>query len=192
MRAWQHRQAISPASRRIDPTEGRGPGEGRSPGEAPGTPPRTRGRVSRLRYLRGGVLHQGLARDGLTMRQAGTAENYRRRGDLAIGEPGAVKLKDLTAWQVRKALAELPTLSLRPPVLSARLARSLARGEQLRWQPVVDRRGRGPTITRVPCPAAALSANLTPRGQGPGTATSPGRSARRPTRKERRPCLTSE
>jgi hypothetical protein len=155
---------------------------------------RTRGRVSRLRYLRGGVLHQGLARDRLTMRQAGTAENYRRRGDLAIGEPGAVKLKDLTAWQVRKALAELPTLSLRPPVLSARLARSLARGEQLRWQPVVDGRGRGPTITYGPSPAAALSANLNDPGRSGalGRATSPGRSARRPTRKERRPCLTSE
>jgi hypothetical protein len=59
------------------------------------------------------------------------------------GKLGAVKLKDLTARQARKALAELPARSLRPPVLSTRLRRSLARGEQLHWQPVVDRRGRG-------------------------------------------------
>ena len=43
---------------------------------------------------------------------------------------GAVKLKDLTARQVQKALAELsaslPACSLWPPVLSTRLTRSLA------------------------------------------------------------------
>jgi hypothetical protein len=64
----------------------------------------------------------------------------------AIGEPGAVKLKDVTARQVHKALAELPASlparSLRPPVLTARLTRSLAHGEQLHWQPAADRRGR--------------------------------------------------
>ncbi len=85
--------------------------------------------------------------DGLTTRQASTVENYRRLADHAIGKLGAVKLKDLTAWQVQKALAELSaslsTRSLRPPLLSARLTRSLAHGEQLHWQPVVDRRGRG-------------------------------------------------
>jgi hypothetical protein len=35
--------------------------------------------------------------DGLTTRQGGTVENYRRLADHAIGKPGAVKLKDLTA-----------------------------------------------------------------------------------------------
>jgi hypothetical protein len=50
---------------------------------------------------------------------------------------GAVKLKDLTARQVQKALAELSACSLWPPVLSTRLTRSLAHGEQLHWQPVL-------------------------------------------------------
>jgi len=49
--------------------------------------------------------------------------------------------------QVQKALAELsaspPARSLRAPVLSTRLTRSLAHGEQLHWQPVADRGGRG-------------------------------------------------
>jgi hypothetical protein len=75
--------------------------------------------------------------DGLTTRQASTVENYRRRADHAIGKLSAVKLKDLTAWQVQKALAEmsasLSIRSLRPPLLSTRLTRSLAHGEQLRW-----------------------------------------------------------
>jgi hypothetical protein len=48
---------------------------------------------------------------------------------------GEAKLKDLTARQVQKALAELSaslsTCSLRPPLLSTRLTRSLAAGEQL-------------------------------------------------------------
>ena len=84
--------------------------------------------------------------DGPTTRQASTVESYQRLAGHAIGEPGAVKLKDLTARQVHKALAELPALlparSLRPPVLTARLTRSLAHGEQLHWQPAADRRGR--------------------------------------------------
>jgi hypothetical protein len=71
--------------------------------------------------------------DGPTTRQACTVESYRRLAGHAIGEPGAVKLKDLPARQVRKALAELPASlpasSLRPPVLIARLTRSLAHGE---------------------------------------------------------------
>ena len=46
--------------------------------------------------------------DGLTTRQAATVENYQRLADHAIGKLGAVKLKDLTARQARKALAELP------------------------------------------------------------------------------------
>jgi hypothetical protein len=48
------------------------------------------------------------------------------------GKLGAVKLKDLRARQVQKALAELPAslsaCSLRPPLLSTRLIRSLAHG----------------------------------------------------------------
>ena len=48
-----------------------------------------------------------------------------RLADHAIGQLGAVKLKDLTARQVQKALAELSasrsTRSLRPPLLSIRL-----------------------------------------------------------------------
>jgi hypothetical protein len=60
--------------------------------------------------------------DGPTTRQAGTVESYRRLAGHAIGEPGTVKLKDLTARQVHKALAELPASlparSLRPPVLT--------------------------------------------------------------------------
>jgi|HubBroStandDraft_3_1064219.scaffolds.fasta_scaffold136009_2 hypothetical protein len=84
--------------------------------------------------------------DGPTTRQASTVESYRRLAGHAIGEPGAVKLKDLTARQVHKALGELPASlparSLRPPVLTARLTRSLAHGEQLHWQPAADRRRR--------------------------------------------------
>lgn len=45
--------------------------------------------------------------DGLVTQQASTAENYRRLADHVIGKLGAVKLKDLTARQVQKALAEL-------------------------------------------------------------------------------------
>ena len=96
-------------------------------------PPRTRGRASRLRYLPGGVLQQGLAR----RRTHDAAGQHRRElprlADHAIGKLGAVKLKDLTARQVQKALAELSaslsTRSLRPPLLSTRLTRSLAHGE---------------------------------------------------------------
>ena len=54
---------------------------------------------------------------------------------MTPAKPGAVKLKDLTARQVQKALAELsaslPARPLPPPVLSTRVTRSLARGEQL-------------------------------------------------------------
>jgi hypothetical protein len=69
--------------------------------------------------------------DGLTTRQASTVENYRRLADHAIGKLGAIKLKDLMARQVQKALAELSaSLSTRcgPPLLSTRLTRSLAHG----------------------------------------------------------------
>jgi hypothetical protein len=59
--------------------------------------------------------------DRPTPRQASTAGNHRRRAGHAIGKPGAVKVKYLTARQVQQALAELPARSLRPPVLSARL-----------------------------------------------------------------------
>jgi hypothetical protein len=45
--------------------------------------------------------------DGLITQQAATTENYRRLADHAIGKLGAVKLKDLTARQVQKALADL-------------------------------------------------------------------------------------
>jgi hypothetical protein len=68
--------------------------------------------------------------DGLTTRRASTVENYRRLADHAIGKLGAVKLKDLTARQVQKALAELSASlsarSLRPPLLSTRLTRDRA------------------------------------------------------------------
>ena len=63
--------------------------------------------------------------DGPTTRQASTVESYRRLAGHVVGEPGAVKLKDLTARQVQKALAELlaslSARSLRPPLLSTRL-----------------------------------------------------------------------
>jgi hypothetical protein len=55
----------------------------------------------------------GLARRRTTTRQASTVGNYRRLADHAIGKLGAVKLKDLTARQVQKALAEL-SASLSP------------------------------------------------------------------------------
>jgi integrase len=45
--------------------------------------------------------------DGLTTQQASTADNYRRLASHATAKLGAVKLKDLTARQVQKALAEL-------------------------------------------------------------------------------------
>jgi len=120
----------------------------------------------------------------------------RRLADRAIGKLGAVKLNDLTARQARKALAglstSLPARSLRPPLLSTRLTRSLAHGEQLHWQPVVDRRGRGLDHARA-LPAAVLSANLNDSVRsGPGRAIGPSRSPGRSTRKERHPCLTSE
>jgi hypothetical protein len=44
--------------------------------------------------------------DGLTTRQVSTVENYRRLADHAIGKLGAVKLKDLTARQLQRALAD--------------------------------------------------------------------------------------
>src|ERR1017187_8858522 len=103
----------------------------------------------------------------------------------------------MTARQVQKALAELSASlsarSLRPPLLSTRFTRSLAHGEQLDWQPVVDRRGRG-LKSRV-ClarPPPFLRARMVPRGQGLDSATSPSRAPRRWARKERLPCLTSE
>jgi hypothetical protein len=46
--------------------------------------------------------------------QASTVENYRRLSDHAIGKLGAVKLKDLTARQVQKALAIAGSRSLSP------------------------------------------------------------------------------
>jgi MmyB-like transcription regulator ligand binding domain len=42
-----------------------------------------------------------------------------------------------------KALAQLSTRSLLPPLLSTRPTRSLAHGKQLHWQSAVDRRGSG-------------------------------------------------
>ena len=43
--------------------------------------------------------------DGLTTLQPNTLDNYRRLASHVIGKLGAVKLKDLTARQVQKALA---------------------------------------------------------------------------------------
>ena len=146
MRAWQHHQAISPASRRIRQIV-RG-----------GTKAEVREKLQALhRELEAGLGVSATCTvascirdwldDGPTTRHASTVENYRRLADHAIGKPGAVKLKDLTARQVQKAQAELSaslsTRSLRPLLLSIRLTRSLAHGERLLWQPVVDRRGRG-------------------------------------------------
>jgi hypothetical protein len=69
---------------------------------------------------------------GPATRRASTVGNYRRVAGHAIGKLGVVKVEDLTARQVQKALAELPASlsarSLRPPLLGARLAGSLARG----------------------------------------------------------------
>jgi hypothetical protein len=41
--------------------------------------------------------------DGIRSRQARTVENYPRLASQAVAKLGAVKLKDLTARQVRKA-----------------------------------------------------------------------------------------
>jgi len=124
----------------------------------------------------------------------------RRRTHDAAGQhrrelPGAVKLKDLTARQVQKALAELsaslPTRSLRRPLLSARLTRSLAHGEQLHWQPVVDRRGRG-LRSRV-CfarPQPCLPAECFRQVRGP--AEPPARAALRGGRRERTAPMPNE
>jgi len=144
MRAWQHYQAISPASRRIrQKVRGRTKAEVREKLPALHRELGAGLRVSAT-YTVASCSRDWLD-DGPTTRQASTVENYRRLADHAIGKPGAVKLKDLTARQVQKALAELSaslsTRSLRPPLLSTRLTRSLAHGEQLHWQPVVDRRG---------------------------------------------------
>ena len=148
MEAWQHHQAIPPATRRV-----RQKARGWANSEV-------REKLQALRLHR--ELEAGLGLpatntvascirdwldDGLTTRQASTVENYRRLADHAIGKLGAVKLNDLTARQVQKALAELSASlsarSLRPPLPGTGLTRSLAHGEQLHWQPVVDRRGRG-------------------------------------------------
>jgi len=142
MRAWQHYQAISPASRRIrQKVRGRTKAEVREKLPALHRELGAGLRVSAT-YTVASCSRDWLD-DGPTTRQASTVENYRRLADHAIGKPGAVKLKDLPARQAQKALAELPARSLRPPLLSTRLTRSLAHGEQLHWQPVVDRRGRG-------------------------------------------------
>jgi hypothetical protein len=147
MRAWQHHQAISPASRRIrQKVRGRTKAEVREKLQALHRELEAGLRVSAT-YTVASCIRDWLDDDGLTTRQASTVENYRRLADHAIGKLGAVKLKNLTARQVQRALAELSaslsTRSLRPPLLSTRLTRSLAHGEQLHWQPVVDRRGRG-------------------------------------------------
>ena len=146
MRAWQHHQAISPASRRIrQKVRGRTKAEVREKLQALHRELEAGLRVSAT-YTVASCIRDWLD-DGPTTRQASTVESYRRLADHAIGKLGAVKLKDLTARQVQKALAELAaslsTRSLRPPLLSTRLIRSLAHGEQLHWQPVADRRGRG-------------------------------------------------
>jgi hypothetical protein len=146
MRAWQRHQAISPASRRI-----RRKVRGRTRAEV-------REKLQALHRELGAGLGVCAActvascfrdwlDDGPATRPASAVESYRRLAGHGIGKLGAVKLKDLTARQVHKALAELSaSLSirpLRPPLLSTRLTRSPAHGEQLHWQPVADRRSRG-------------------------------------------------
>jgi hypothetical protein len=145
MRACQHR-AISPAGRRI-----RQKVWGRTKAEV---------REKRQTLHRGLEAGLGVSAtctvvscirdwpgDGPTARQASTAGNYRRLAGHAIGKPGAVKRRDLTARQVQEALAELPASpparSPRPAVPGTRLVRSPGYGERLRWQPVAARRGRG-------------------------------------------------
>jgi hypothetical protein len=106
MRAWQHHQAISPASRRIrQKVRGRAKAEVREKLQA---------LHRELKACMGDYLD-----DGPATRQARTAGNGRRLAGYAIGEPGAVKLKGLTAGQVHKALAEVPV---------SRPARSLCSG----------------------------------------------------------------
>ena len=145
MGAWQHHQAISPASRRIRRRSGSAKAEVREKMQALHRELEAGLRVSATCTVASCI--RDWLDDGLTTRQASTVGSYRRLADHAIGKLGAVKLKDMTARQVQKVLAELSaslsTRSLRPPLLSTRLTRSLAHGDQLHWQPVVDRRGRG-------------------------------------------------
>ena len=124
MRAWQHHQAISPASRRIrQKVRGRTKAEVREKLQAPHRELEAGLRVSAT-YTVASCIRDWLD-DGLTTRQASTVENYWRLADHTIGKLGAVKLKDLTARQVQKALAELSASlsarSLRPPLPSIRL-----------------------------------------------------------------------
>ena len=121
MRAWQHHQAISPASRRIrQKVRGRTKAEVREKVQALHRELEAGFRVSATCTVASCI--RDWLDDGLTTRQASTVEDYRRRADHAIGKPGAVNLKDPTARQVQKALAALSasrsTRSLRPPLLS--------------------------------------------------------------------------
>jgi hypothetical protein len=116
-RAWQDHQAISPASRRI-----RQKVRGRTKAEV-------RGKLQALhRELEAGPRVSATCTvasciwdwpgDGPTTRQASTVENDRRLADHVIGRLGAVKVKDVTARQVQKALAELAA-SLSDPLAAA-------------------------------------------------------------------------
>jgi hypothetical protein len=101
MRAWQHDQAISPASRWIrQKVRGRTKAEVREKLQALHRELEAGLRVSAT-YTVASCIRDWLD-DGPATRQARTVENYRRLADHAIGKLGAVKLKDLTA---RLALA---------------------------------------------------------------------------------------
>ena len=101
MRAWQHHQAISPASRRIrQKVRGRTKAEVREKLQALHRELEARLRVSATCTVASWI--RDWLDDGPTTRLASTVGNYRRLADHAIGKLDAVKLKDLTAGRCRR------------------------------------------------------------------------------------------